>query len=552
MASTKVSTEIKEKKKSKKSKTSTSDPIDPTPQPEIEDSVAIPDPDKKKKKSKKSKSATSDILEPVSETIVEDTITSETSEKKKKKKSKKSKSSDLPTEEIASLVALSDDDKKPSKKRKRSTVAEDEIEIDVALPEPLSKKAARKAKKVKTTDSSKPTAEGSDEEPELTIPSSGPKEKKERRTAWGIWIGNLPWLASKIDVRQFLCKHAGLDTNEITRVHMPTPSNAPVRNGEKPKNKGFAYLDFDSPEALEAALKVSETQFTNDQRKVLIKKSSSFEGRPEPKTEEEAKKDDNGLSTLAADKMNAQKPPSKRVFVGNLGFDTSKDDLQNHFGQCGEIVDIHMATFEDSGKCKGFAWVTFTSEDAGIAAVRGWIMKGKDQDSDSELESDAEGEEKTEAASAKEGAAKERKEGEDEDVLAELKAEGYEDVDKEAQSILKQRLKQSKRKKAKAHKWFVNKMFGRALRCEFAEDAGVRYKKRYGKDAQKKDGEDVVMGEGDAGKTGEGGEGWREKRKPVAKVESTPHERRKEARRAASKREFGKPVDARSIAPGAA
>lgn len=539
MASTKVSTEIREKKKSKKSKTSTSEAIVPTAQPETEESVAVPEPEKKKKKSKKPKSTEDHVPELASEAALEEgeQAVPEPKEKKPKKDKKekkdkrerRSKSSNLPSEELAALAALSDEDEaKPSKKRKRPEPTEDEIEIDVALPEPLSKKAARKAKKAKVTDPSKSTAEGSDEEAEPIVPSSGPKEKKERRTAWGIWIGNLPWSASKADVREFLCKHAKLDTNEITRIHMPVPSNAPVRNGEKPKNKGFAYIDFDSAEALEAAVKVSETQFNNDQRKVLIKKSSSFEGRPEPKTEEEAKKDDNGLSTLTTDKMNTQKPPSKRVFVGNLGFDTTKDDLQNHFGQCGEIADIFMATFEDSGKSKGFAWITFTNEEAGIAAVRGWIIKGKEQDSDSESEVEAE-------APAKDDA-----------VIAELQAEGYKDVDnQETAAILKQRLEKSKKKKRKAHKWYVNKLSGRALRCEFAEDAGVRYKKRYGKDAQKKDGDDVVMSEAgaDAAVAGDAKEGWKKSDKKVEKA-STPHERRKEARRAAAKKEFGAPVAA--------
>ncbi|TID16551.1 hypothetical protein E6O75_ATG11669 [Venturia nashicola] len=537
MASAKLSAEIKEKKKkSKKSKLSTSEAFVTSAQPETEESVAVPDAEKKKK-SKKSKSVDENVSEATSEAVLEEEASPEPKEKKSKREKKekkdkqdrKSKSSNLPSEELATLAALSDEDEaKPSKKRKRPEPTENEIEIDVALPEPLSKKAARKAKKAKTIDTSNTTAAGSDEVAELAVPNSGPKEKKERRTAWGIWIGNLPWSASKTDVREFLCKHAKLDTHEITRVHMPVPSNAPVRNGVKPKNKGFAYLDFDSAEALEAAIKVSETQFNNDQRKVLIKKSSSFEGRPEPKTEEEAKKDDNGLSTLTTDKMNTQKPPSKRVFVGNLGFDTTKDDLQNHFGQCGEIADIFMATFEDSGKSKGFAWVTFTNEEAGIAAVRGWIIKGKGQDSDSESEAE-------EQAPAKDDA-----------VIAELQAEGYKDVDnQETASILKQRLEKSKKKKRKAHKWYVNKLSGRALRCEFAEDAGVRYKKRYGKDAQKKDGGDVVMGEAgaDAVDAGDAKEGWKKSDKKVDKA-STPHERRKEARRAAARKEFGAPVAA--------
>lgn len=539
MASTQISTETKEKKKSKRSKTSVSEAVIPTAPPGTEASVAVPEAGRKKK-SKKSKSTEDNVPEATSESSLREEAIPEPTDKKSKKekkdkKGRNSKSSNLPSGELAILAALSDeDDTKPSKKRKRLATTEDEIEIDVALPEPLSKKAARKAKKAKISDSSKPTAEGSDQERDPIVPSSGPKEKKERRTAWGIWIGNLPWSASKADVKEFLCKHAKLDMNEITRIHMPVPSNAPARNGEKPKNKGFAYLDFDSAEALEAAIKVSETQFNNDQRKVLIKKSSSFEGRPEPKTEDEAKKDDNGLSTLTTDKMNTQKPPSKRVFVGNLGFDTTKEDLQNHFGQCGEIADIFMATFEDSGKSKGFAWVTFTSEEAGIAAVRGWIIKGKEQDSESE--SEAEAEDKTEAEAPTK----------DDTVIAELQAEGYKDVDnQETATILKQRLEKSKKKKRKAHKWYVNKMSGRALRCEFAEDAGVRYKKRYGKDAQKKDGEDVVMGEAgaDAADAGDAKEGWKKSDKKMEKA-STPHERRKEARRAAAKKEFGAPVAA--------
>jgi hypothetical protein len=42
-----------------------------------------------------------------------------------------------------------------------------------------------------------------------------------------------------------------------------------------------------------------------------------------------------------------------------------------------------------------------------------------------------------------------------------------------------------KPKKTKLRKWWVNKIKGRTVRSEFAEDAQVRYKKRYGKDGTK-------------------------------------------------------------------
>ncbi|KAF2436600.1 hypothetical protein EJ08DRAFT_153305 [Tothia fuscella] len=400
-----------------------------------------------------------------------------------------------PTEKKEVEDASSDAEPKEKKrKRKRETISEEELEIDVSLPEPLSKKAARKAKKSKTT-----TTEDDDET--TSKPAEETKQKPEQRTKWGIWIGNLPWTATKQDLRDFLCATATIKPTEITRIHMPAPNpraNATPRPGEaKQQNKGFAYVDFDSPEGLEEALKISETAMDSTHRKVLIKNSNSFEGRPEPKPAGEGETKRTDL------KVNSSKPPSKRIFVGNLGFDTTKQDLEEHFGQCGAVVDVHMATFEDSGKCKGFAWVTFDSEDASTSAVNGYIYKKP-----ADLESDDDEDE----ASEEEGS----------DAKGKKKA-----------------------KKVKPHKWYVNKLQGRMLRCEFAEDPQTRYKKRYGKDAPSKKGEEVNVETGQ----GEVDENTTAAAERPAKAASTPHDRRREARRAQNN--FHK-VDARTIKPGAA
>lgn len=251
-------------------------------------------------------------------------------------------------------------------------------------------------------------------------------------------------------MRQFLTANTTITDAVITRLHLPSPregaSHVPSRPYiPKPQNKGFAYVDFATSTALAQALTLTETLLTG--RRVLIKDSKSFDGRPEKTSLKEGGGDAADAQTTAY----TGKPPSKRVFVGNLGFETSEEDLRSHFERCGAVAGVHVATFEDSGKCKGFAWVEFEELEAGKAAVRGWVDFVEEEKNGDEVEN--EDDEDEEEASGKEN---------------EL-------------SHSSPKLKPSKKRKPR--KWWVNKLKGRPLRMEFAEDKAVRYKKRYGKDS---------------------------------------------------------------------
>ena len=179
----------------------------------------------------------------------------------------------------------------PSRKRKREDNSAEEIEVDVTAPEPPSKKALRKAKKGKTTSATHKS------ESKSIVVKTGPVSDEDaptgsteppKRSEYGIWIGNLPWTATKADLRNFLTKDTELSDKMITRLHLPAPSQGEVANSRqriKPQNKGFAYIDFSSEEALTEALALSEKLLTG--RRVLIKDSKSFEGRPERTKEQE-------------------------------------------------------------------------------------------------------------------------------------------------------------------------------------------------------------------------------------------------------------------------
>ena len=310
-----------------------------------------------------------------------------------------------------------------SRKRKRDVKPAEEIEIDVAAPEPPSKKASRKAKKAKTATGD---TEITTEKANGLTGEKSEDQSSVKRSEHGIWIGNLPFTATKESLREFFCDKGGIAQASITRIHMPAPKEAAsARTLNKPQNKGFAYVDLATASAFKEALELSETLMTG--RRVLIKDAKSFEGRPEQPKEGEAR------ATLKTDKA-----PSRRIFVGNLSFDISKDDLEEHFGQCGTVSNVHMATFEDTGKCKGFAWVEFEELESAESAIQGWIKKPVGDESDNEED----------------------------------------DGETEGQK------KKKRSKKEKFRKWWVNKLQGRPLRMEFAEGKDVRYKKRFGSAAK--------------------------------------------------------------------
>ncbi|KAL9000766.1 MAG: hypothetical protein Q9188_005599 [Gyalolechia gomerana] len=338
----------------------------------------------------------------------------------------------------------------PSKKRKRDTEAPEELEVDINAPEPPSKKALRKAKKGKLPTPAKSStvsapASNSIESEEVIIPASQNEESSAGRTTsskrseHGIWIGNLSFNITKADLQNFLTKDTTIAEPVITRVHMPGPSNTYSHQKFKPQNKGFAYVDFSAPEAVAKAVALSETLLSG--RKVLIKDSHNFEGRPEKNNN-----DDPNEKGAGAAATGSRGPPTKRIFIGNLPFHTESADLEEHFSPCGDVVAVHVASFEDSGKCKGYAWVTFDDTGAAEAALRGWVVPRSE---DIETDKDA--------------------------------GNGGNSGDVE----LKEKAKDQKRKPSKARKRWVNNFRGRLLRMESAEDPAVRYKKRFGRDAQK-------------------------------------------------------------------
>lgn len=53
-----------------------------------------------------------------------------------------------------------------------------------------------------------------------------------------------------------------------------------------------------------------------------------------------------------------------KIYVGNLAYEVTSDDLQDHFGRYGEIAEVKLIMDRITGRSKGFAFVTFATDQA--------------------------------------------------------------------------------------------------------------------------------------------------------------------------------------------
>jgi cold-inducible RNA-binding protein len=70
----------------------------------------------------------------------------------------------------------------------------------------------------------------------------------------------------------------------------------------------------------------------------------------------------------------------KNIYVGNLSFDASEDQVRSLFEAYGAVDKVNIITDRDSGQPRGFAFVEMTDDDAAskaIEALNGTNLSGR-------------------------------------------------------------------------------------------------------------------------------------------------------------------------------
>lgn len=66
----------------------------------------------------------------------------------------------------------------------------------------------------------------------------------------------------------------------------------------------------------------------------------------------------------------------KKLYVGNLSYDVTEDELSQFFSQCGQVTGARIIKDRDTGRSKGFGFVEMANDDEAAQAVS--RMKGHD------------------------------------------------------------------------------------------------------------------------------------------------------------------------------
>jgi RNA recognition motif-containing protein len=59
-----------------------------------------------------------------------------------------------------------------------------------------------------------------------------------------------------------------------------------------------------------------------------------------------------------------------KLYVGNLSYDTTEEGLRAKFSEAGTVVSVEMIKDRDTGRMKGFAFVTMTNQEEAENAIK--------------------------------------------------------------------------------------------------------------------------------------------------------------------------------------
>ncbi len=69
-----------------------------------------------------------------------------------------------------------------------------------------------------------------------------------------------------------------------------------------------------------------------------------------------------------------------RLYVGNLSYDTTEQELQELFSQAGAVEDVSLPTDRATGRMRGFGFVEMASDNDAQAAIQkfnGFVLRNR-------------------------------------------------------------------------------------------------------------------------------------------------------------------------------
>ena len=79
---------------------------------------------------------------------------------------------------------------------------------------------------------------------------------------------------------------------------------------------------------------------------------------------------DMARTDLTPPRDRTQPKGNTRLYVGNLSYDATSESLRELFSECVEVEDVHLVVDRDTGRPRGFAFVSMATPAAAATAIR--------------------------------------------------------------------------------------------------------------------------------------------------------------------------------------
>ena len=68
---------------------------------------------------------------------------------------------------------------------------------------------------------------------------------------------------------------------------------------------------------------------------------------------------------------------AKKLYVGNLPFNATEEQVKEQFGKYGEVLSVKIITDRETGRSRGFCFVEMENADAAMAELNGKDLGGR-------------------------------------------------------------------------------------------------------------------------------------------------------------------------------
>jgi len=167
-----------------------------------------------------------------------------------------------------------------------------------------------------------------------------------------VFVGRLAWSIDEARLAQEFAQYGSIQSTKVIKDRMTG------------RSKGFGYVEFASPAEAQAALAMSGTEIEGFAINVDIS---------QPRVERAPRQYQNagagGYQAPREPRSYPKSEPSTTVFIGNLSFQATEQDIASTFAQCGAINQIRLPRYHDTGKMKGYAYLEFQDLDSATKCI---------------------------------------------------------------------------------------------------------------------------------------------------------------------------------------